>query len=112
MANKQTLDEKIAAVMSVISKEEAAVKLRRERLGKLRKDLAKLKSEKERVFTDEIMQIVGECGISSDEKKQELLRLVKNAAVSVQSKTAEPAVSFSDDSLAGKTRTPAGGNTP
>jgi len=75
-----SLDERIAAINAAIKKEDAIIKSKREKITKLRKDLQKLETEKAQLFTNELMQIVNDCGINSDEQKQQLLKLVKNAA--------------------------------
>jgi hypothetical protein len=104
-----TLDEKIEAAKAAIEKEESVIKTKRERLAKLRGDLAKLESEKARIFSNELMQIIGDCGISSDVQKKELLEMVKSAATSMKSSVDS---SFSAETPASGTNAPAGGNTP
>jgi hypothetical protein len=86
MAKNLTLDEKIAAANAAIIKEEDGIKFRRERLAKLRRDLAKFEDEKARAFSDELIAIIGDCGISSDEGKRELIQIVKSAADSMTAK--------------------------
>jgi hypothetical protein len=135
MAKKNlTLDEKIRVVQKAIAKEETAIKTKRDKLMKLRQDLQKLEKEKAQLFTDELMQIVGDCGIVSEEQKQELIKMVKNAATdlshkwglndnSANSKTQnskselpssseKSASSFSDENPAGETNDLTRGQQP
>jgi hypothetical protein len=89
-------DERIAAVKLAIAKEVELLKQKRERITKLKQDLTRLECEKEQIYADEFLQIANESGISTEEHRRELLRLVKKSVAAIVGSTPTTDFSSSD----------------
>ena len=63
---KQTLDQKITKIEDAIIKEELIIEESKEKLKKLRYELKALKSEKEKAFANEIIEMIKNKGISHE----------------------------------------------